>query len=132
MEKEKSCGVVIYNDKKEVLVLKHRSGNHYDFCKGHIEDNETEIQCALREVKEETGLDVFIRPGFKVYTHYVINYQSYKTVCWFTGEKHNDLSIQISEISEYRWLNYEQALNTITYETSKNVLREWYRFMTKL
>lgn len=132
MNKEKSCGVVIYNDKKEVLLLKHRSGNHYDFCKGHIEENETELECALREVEEETGLSVSIDPGFKVYTHYVINHQSHKTVCWFTGEKQNDLIIQQSEISDYRWLDYEQALTTITFETSKNVLRAWHHYMTKL
>ena len=53
MQKEKSCGAIIYNKNKEVLIVKHNAG-HWDFPKGHVEENETEIQTAIREVKEET------------------------------------------------------------------------------
>ena len=53
---EKSCGCIII-DKDRVLLVKHNAG-HWDFPKGHMEDGETEIETAIREVKEETNLDV--------------------------------------------------------------------------
>ena len=58
---EKSCGLVVVNS-NEILLLKYSAydtqgeGGHWDFPKGHIETNETEIMTALRELEEETGI----------------------------------------------------------------------------
>ena len=54
-----SCGTVVYhqlNGKVEYLLLKYPQG-HWDFAKGHIEENESTVACALRELTEETGLN---------------------------------------------------------------------------
>ena len=59
MTKEKSCGAVIFNNEDKVLIVKHNAG-HWDFPKGHMEAGETEKQTALREVKEETKIDIHI------------------------------------------------------------------------
>ena len=67
MIKEKSCGAVVYKyENNEILVLleKMKKG-HISIPKGHVENDETEIQTALREIKEETNLDVVIDTGFK-------------------------------------------------------------------
>ena len=56
MKHEKSCGCIIIEDKK-VLLIKQTNGV-WGFPKGHVEENETELQTAEREVKEETGLDI--------------------------------------------------------------------------
>ena len=55
-EREKSCGCIIIN-KNKVLLIKQTKG-HWGFPKGHVEKDETEIETAIREVKEETGLDI--------------------------------------------------------------------------
>ena len=59
LKKEKSCGCIIIKDKK-VLLVYEKNRNFWGFPKGHMEDGETEIETALREVKEEVGLDVEI------------------------------------------------------------------------
>ena len=60
MIKEKSCGAVIFNeDMTKVLLIKHNRG-HISFPKGHQEKNETDKETALREVKEETGINIEI------------------------------------------------------------------------
>ena len=64
MKKEKSCGIIVFDNDK-VLVVKHLDG-HYGFPKGHVENNETEEETAIREVKEETNCDAKIIPGFYV------------------------------------------------------------------
>ena len=58
MKFEKSCGCIVLNN-EQVLLVKHNKG-HWDFPKGHVEEGETEKQTALREVKEETNIDVQI------------------------------------------------------------------------
>ena len=59
MKQEKSCGAIILrkqNKTIETLLVKHTKG-HWAFAKGHVEENETEEETALREIKEETGLN---------------------------------------------------------------------------
>ena len=63
MKKEKSCGCIVFNDGK-VLLVRHNKG-HWDFPKGHVEPGETEEQTAKREVKEETNIDVEINTNFR-------------------------------------------------------------------
>ena len=58
LEKEKSCGCIIIENGK-VLLIQQTKG-HWGFPKGHVEAFETESETAIREVKEETNLDVKI------------------------------------------------------------------------
>ncbi len=123
MKKEKSCGCVIVDDNK-VLLVKHNAG-HWDFPKGHIENNETEEQTALREVKEETNIDVVIIPGYRYTIEYSPKENVLKEVVFFLANKISDeLKPQESEISDIRWVEVNEAIEQITYDDSKNILRK--------
>ena len=50
----KAGGGLVKNKEGEVLLIFRRG--KWDLPKGKLDDNETLIECALREVKEETGL----------------------------------------------------------------------------
>lgn len=54
--KRLSCGVVILNPDREVLLCHVTGKNHWDLPKGGIDTGETPLQAALRETREETGL----------------------------------------------------------------------------
>ena len=62
MRQEKSCGAVVFtriHGEIRYLLAQSRAGI-YGFPKGHVEENETEQETALREIWEE----VHIRPSF--------------------------------------------------------------------
>ena len=59
MKNEKSCGAIVELNGKILLIKQQKSGN-YGFPKGHVLPNESEIETAIREVKEETNVDIEI------------------------------------------------------------------------
>lgn len=64
---EKSCGAVVYtrlNGERLYLVEQMLDG-HWGVPKGHVEENENEVETALREIKEEVGLNVIIDSNFR-------------------------------------------------------------------
>ena len=86
MKREKSCGAIVYrmvNEKPQILLIKHKNGGHWSFPKGHIELNETEQETALREIKEETGIDVVLDPSFRETVHYSPKKDTNKEVVYF-------------------------------------------------
>ena len=68
MQHEKSCGAIVYrksHGNTEILLIKHINSGHWSFPKGHMENGETEIETAIREIKEETSVNVMIDPTFR-------------------------------------------------------------------
>ena len=122
MKREKSCGCIIVNNKNEILLVHHNKG-HWDFPKGHIEEGETEVQTAIREVKEETNIDVEVNEKYRYSVEYSPKEDVMKQVVFFLAKNKNDhKEAQVEEVSEVKWFKYKDALEIITYNTSKEVL----------
>jgi 8-oxo-dGTP pyrophosphatase MutT (NUDIX family) len=60
------AGVVIRNKNGEYLLVLGRGAHKLSFAKGHIDEGETEKECAIRETYEETGLRIRIPEDTKV------------------------------------------------------------------
>ena len=122
MVKEKSCGCIIINNGK-VLLIKSTRG-HWDFPKGHIEKNETEKETALREVKEETNLDVAITSEKKYINHYITDTEIDKTVVYFIAKKiGGEEKPQEGETIEVKWFEFKEALEILTFDNTKEILK---------
>lgn len=122
MKIEKSCGsIVIDNDK--VLLVKHNAG-HWDFPKGHVEANETEVDTAIREVKEETNILIEVNEKYRYVIRYSPKENVLKDVIYFLGKPlTNKIVKQEEEVSEVKYVSLDEALSLITYDNSKNLLK---------
>ena len=132
MEKEKSCGAIIFNENIEVLIVKHTAG-HWDFPKGHMEIGEDEYQTAIREVKEETNIDVELIKEYRYEVHYSPKENVDKTVVFFLAKnKSNDLIKQDEEIQNIGWFEYKEAIDILTYESAKELFKKSYNDIKKI
>jgi len=124
MKKEKSCGCIIIEEDK-VLLIKQKNDSCWCFPKGHIEKNEREFETAKREVLEEVGIEVEIDLKTRYETTYKINNQIEKTSVYFVSKPltHN-IKIQTEEIIEAKWYNLSTALTIITYDNLKEILNK--------
>lgn len=129
-KQEKSCGAVVYNPKKHsFLIIKMLNGN-WGFPKGHTEDQETDIQTAIREVMEETGINIEILDGFKKSIKYIPFPEVLKEVIFFIGiTEEEKVTIDKDEIEDYMWCSYEEALKMITYKPQRDVMESSLQFI---
>ena len=121
MKYEKSCGAVIFEGDK-VLVIQQVKG-HWGFPKGHVENQETEVETAIREIKEETNLDVEIDESHRYVERYSPKEGVEKDVVFFVAKRTGgDIKVQEEEVKTTEWLLPIEARERLTYETSKRVL----------
>jgi len=121
---EKSCGCIIFDGDK-VLVVKQRSCI-YGFPKGHVEEGETEIMTAIRETKEEVGLDVYVDPNLRFTINYLVKEDKLKEVVYFVSflKNNNDVIIQEEEIDSYMWVDIDEVYDILTFDNLKNLWNE--------
>ena len=134
MKEEVSAGIILFNENesRKFLLLNYPS-KHWDFVKGKMENGETTHETALRETKEETGIsDVEFLDGFEEEIEYYFraeNQDIHKKVIFFLG-KTKTLDIILShEHLDFIWLDYDNALNKITYDNAKNLLKKSKEFL---
>lgn len=125
---EKSCGAIIFyksRNNTRILLVKNNNGRYWSFPKGHIEIGETEKQTAIREIKEETGLDVEIIDGFREVSDYCPFGKIRKHVVFFLAQAYTDTVImQEEEIAEYIWVDLQQAHKVCTYDNDLRIIEK--------
>ncbi|MBQ6040076.1 MAG: NUDIX domain-containing protein [Oscillospiraceae bacterium] len=125
---EKSCGAIVYrrfHGNIEILLIKHVNSGHWSFPKGHVEGDETELETARREIKEETGLDVILDQTFRETVSYSPRRDTQKIVVYFLALARNyDFVPQEEEIAEIRWVDIIRATRMLTYENDKTIVNK--------
>ena len=131
-EYENSCGAIVFNENTEkILLVKMHNGN-WGFPKGHIENNETKEETAIREVQEETNVNIKIIPNFEREIKYIPNEKTIKKVTIFAGiTQDEDVKIDTFEIEAFQWCTYEEALKLVTYKLQKDVLEKARKVFVK-
>lgn len=116
MPELKSCGVLIVRGSPpaEFLLMKHPK--RWDLPKGHIDEGETELECALREMWEETGIPaeaVTLDPTFRYEQEYYVKYvrtdgkKTLKKLVIFLGSIQGNVEITLTEHDGYSWFPWK-------------------------
>ncbi len=123
---EKSCGAVVFRKNKndvKLLLVKNHNGRHWSFPKGHIEENESEEETAIREIKEETNLDVVIMDNFREVSNYCPFGKIRKEVVFFLARTTGDnIKLQESEIDSFLWVDIAGAKKLCSYDNDFNLI----------
>ena len=132
MTKEYSYGAVVYkkNDDETIVLIEHMALGHISIPKGHIEEGETEEQCAIREIKEETNLDVNLDTSFRYTITYSPKENVTKDVTFFLAmPKDETLIPQLCEVTSLEWVEINKAIEMVTFTTDKETLTQARDFL---
>lgn len=130
---EKSCGCVVVNDDRVLLI--RQNDNSIGFPKGHMEIGETEIETAIRETREETGLDVNIISTKKYKIKYYVDEIILKEVTYFLAKPVNPNSkiiVQKSELIDVNWFLKDDVGNFLTYEQLRMLWEDIFLDLTNI
>jgi len=117
---EKSCGVLPFrtvNEKREFLLVFESFSKCWSLPKGHMEAGETEVQTALRELFEETGLTAELDTSNSASIEYPIYDTARKQVVFFLGEVTGEPKVREGEIDRYKWVTAEQFADYLFSDT---------------
>jgi len=112
----KSCGVLVFRREPELSFLLMRHPLRLDLPKGHIDPGETEIECALREMWEETGIpkeEVRLDPDFRFTSQYQTQEKRFaggfalKTLVMFVGWLQRPIEIRPTEHDHFDWFPWK-------------------------
>jgi len=130
-EREVSAGGIVFRrdaDGTARFLLIRDSYQHWGFPKGHLEDGESPAVAAMRETQEETGLEQLILQGpirlidwhFRFRGKYI-----HKFCHFFLFESPAGEAVpQVAEgITAVRWEPLEKALEVLSYDNARGVLR---------
>jgi 8-oxo-dGTP pyrophosphatase MutT (NUDIX family) len=130
-EREVSAGGIVFRRQQDLaprFLLIRDSYRNWGFPKGHLEGDETPAEAARRETVEETGLEeVLLHGPIRIIDwHFRFKGRSIHKFCHFflfessTGE----VVPQADEgITDHRWLTLDEALETLSYDNARGVLK---------
>ena len=112
-----------------LMVLNTDGEDHWEFPKGRAESGETGEETALRELKEETGLEGKLAQTDPIEFSYEYEYGAnriQKNIKYFFCEVSQDseVIIQPGEIGSYIWLGLDEIEKKATYPKMKEAARK--------
>nr|XP_060617152.1 bis(5'-nucleosyl)-tetraphosphatase [asymmetrical] [Anolis sagrei ordinatus] len=138
----RACGLIIFRKLQELssastiefLLLQTSYGSHHwSPPKGHVDPGEDDLQTALRETKEEAGLDASqftILDGFRKELNYTANGKPKTVVYWLAEMKDSNAEIKLSsEHIAFRWLSLGEACKLAEFLDMQSTLKEAHQFL---
>lgn len=127
VRREFSAGGIVFNKKGQVLLTKHSKNKHWSFPKGLIDPGQTPQGAAVREVKEEGGVEAEIldKVGYSKYVYTLNGEKIFKVVTYFLMKyKSGDPKDHDWEMEEAGWYEVEDALKQLTFSQDKQLLKK--------
>ena len=142
MIREKTVGIIIFRREGQGIsyLLLHHGGEYWNFPKGRQEGLEKELDSAMRELEEETGItEIKIIDDFKDDYNYDfdteikngVKEKIYHKAIFFLGEVIDD-KVKISdEHIDFGWFDFNTAVKRLFYQEGQDSLRRVNEFLLK-
>ncbi len=127
MKREFSAGGIVFNSKGQVLVTQHSQNKHWSFPKGLIDPGQTSEQAALREVREEGGVEAEIvdKIGYNKYVYTLNGEKIFKVVTYFLMKyKSGNPKDHDFEVEEAGWYGIDEAIKQLTFSQDRELLKK--------
>ena len=131
MKREYSAGGIVLNNGKVLMIrnaaLRDSSRAYWGFPKGHINPGEKSEEAAIREIKEETGIEASIvrKLGDSRYVFMKNGEKIFKVVVFFLLEYvSGEIVPQDLEVLEVKWVEKEEALGRLSFKKDKEFLQQ--------
>lgn len=111
----RACGVLVMRTEPELSFLLMKHNHRWDLPKGHLDEGETDLECALRELREETGIkakEISLVEDFRWVTEYEVNSKRFrerchKTVVIYLANLLKPVKIKLTEHPDYAWMKWD-------------------------
>src|SRR5438552_18007751 len=117
----RAAGGVVHRD-ATVLVVHRPRYDDWAFPKGKALDGESDEDCALREVYEETRLQCELERELSATTYIDANGRPKRVRWWLMRPAADDGFTPGEEVDELRWLTVGEAAELLTYELDRSLL----------
>ena len=123
----RAAGAVVTRKGGEVLLVHRPKYDDWSFPKGKLDPGEHVVTAAVREVAEETGLDVRLGPALSSQRYRMSNGR-FKSVAYWTGRAIGSDDVSgyrpNDEIDSVQWVPWEAAMRRLTYPYDRDTLAE--------
>lgn len=126
MKREFSAGGIVINSQGQVLLTKHSQNHHWGFPKGLIDPGQTSKEAAIREVKEEGGVEAEIieKVGESKYFYTFKGEKIFKVVIYFLMKYlSGDPKDHDFEMEDAGWFEVSEALKLLSFGRDKQLLK---------
>ena len=120
----KAGTILINKDKKAIGLVKRKKHNDISFPKGHVEENESLLDCAIRETIEETGRKCRVLKNEPIYIDQYNNKEGLVKVYYYLVEDLGEINKKIDE--ELLWVNIDKVNDYLTYDVLKEMYTKIY------
>ncbi len=115
------AGTILINGNKIGLVYRDIYDD-YSFPKGHVEEGESFIECAIRETNEETKREVKVLMEKEIYIEQYKDSKGNDCECHYflvedAGKSDNDSL----EVHDLYWIDFDEVENTLSYVSLKKL-----------
>jgi ADP-ribose pyrophosphatase YjhB (NUDIX family) len=120
------AGMLFLNEKDELLLVKPNYKNHWGIVGGVVDEGESPMSAAVRETKEEIGLDI-TNPRFLCVYWYPENEEKTEALQFvfyggkLTHEQIESIALEKKELDEFKFFPLEEACSALAQVTSERV-----------
>jgi 8-oxo-(d)GTP phosphatase len=109
------------NDGLEVLLVHRSAYRDWTFPKGKLEPDELDVDAAVREVEEETGLVCLLGRELASTAYHDAQGRPKEVRYWVMAAPGGE-AVAANEVDEVRWASLEQAAESVSYDRDRTLL----------